>query len=80
MVKTTRPGSIDQYTWPKLNDKQKEEAIEKWKIDGPIREAERVKTGKRYLDPDLLDDCNAKMAALRTKSHKISSGNADHYV
>ena len=50
-----------------MNDAQKQEAIDKWKIDGPIREAERVKTGKRYLDPTLLDDFNTKMTELRTK-------------
>ena len=50
-----------------MNQKQKDEAIESWKTEGPIREAERVKTGKRYLDPESLDDFNAKMAVLRTQ-------------
>ena len=67
MVKTTRTGLIDRFTWPKAIVKHKIQPNEKCKIDGPIREAERVTTEKRYIDPDVLDDFNAKMAALRTK-------------
>jgi hypothetical protein len=41
--KTTRPDSIWPEMWPGLSEKQKQIEIEKWKIEGPLREAARKK-------------------------------------
>ncbi|WP_288992749.1 DNA (cytosine-5-)-methyltransferase, partial [uncultured Marinobacter sp.] len=64
---TSRPDNVDQYAWPKMNPIQKAEAQAQWLIDGPLMEAERVKTGKRHLDPDKLDAFKAKLAELQAQ-------------
>ena len=65
--KTSRPDNCDQHAWKKMTDPDKEEAKERWKIEGPIMEAERVKTGKRHLDPTKLEILKTTLAECQNK-------------
>ena len=66
--KTTRPKNVWVETWKTLSKEAKTQAIEDWKIEGPLRQKAREKANvKEIVDADDMHDYIKTLAETRKR-------------